>query len=87
MSQMAKNLKMLRAKANMTQENLCTLIGVSRQTIVQAEQSHKMSWNTYISLVFIFSREETTNEIMRILDIYPTEIDAAMNKEVTERNI
>ena len=54
---MASNLKVLRAKAG--------------QTIVQAEATHKLSWGTYLSLVFLFSTDEGTFELMRLLDIYP----------------
>ena len=68
---MASNLKVLRAKAGMTQEDLSKAAGISRQTIVQAEATHKLSWGTYLSLVFLFSTDEGTFELMRLLDIYP----------------
>lgn len=68
---MASNLKVLRAKAGMTQDDLSKAAGISRQTIVQAEATHKLSWGTYLSLVFLFSTDEGTFELMRLLDIYP----------------
>ena len=68
---MASNLKVLRAKAGMTQDDLSKAAGISRQTIVQAEATHKLSWGTYLSLVCLFSTDEGTSELMRLLDIYP----------------
>ena len=68
---MASNLKVLRAKAGMTQEDLSKAAGISRQTIVQAETTQKLSWGTYLALVFLFSTDEGTLELMRLLDIYP----------------
>lgn len=68
---MANNLKMLRAKCGMTQEELCSLIGVSRQTIVQAENACKLSWTSYLALVQLFSKDEETLKIMQLMDIYP----------------
>ena len=68
---MAKNLKMLRAKCSMTQEELSSLVGVSRQTIVQAENSGKLSWTAYLAMLQLFSRNEETLKIMQIMDIYP----------------
>lgn len=68
---MASNLKVLRAKAGMTQDDLSKVAGISRQTIVQAEATHKLSWGTYLSLVFLFSTDEGTSELMRLLDVYP----------------
>ena len=71
---MASNLKVLRAKAGMTQDDLSKAAGISRQTIVQAETTHKLSWGTYLALVFLFSTEEETLELMRLLDVYPEDL-------------
>ena len=68
---MASNLKVLRAKAGMTQDDLSKAAGISRQTIVQAETTHKLSWSTFLSLLFLFSTDEGTTELMRLLGIYP----------------
>ena len=66
---------MLRAKLGLTQEEICKLIGVSRQTIVQAEKNSKLSWGNYLSLVFLFTKNKETKELMDFLDIYPKEFD------------
>lgn len=72
---MSENLQMLRARLGLTQQELCKLIGVSRQSIVQAERSHKLAWNTYLALVFLFSKSEETKRLMTFLNIYPQEFD------------
>ena len=72
---MTGNLQMLRAKLGLTQEEICKLIGVSRQTIVQAEKNSKLSWGNYLSLVFLFTKNKETKELMDFLDIYPKEFD------------
>jgi len=68
---MATNLKVLRAKAGMTQYDLSKAAGISRQTIVQAETADKLSWGTYLSLVFVFSTNAETSQLMKLLGIYP----------------
>lgn len=78
LSRMAENLPLLRIKLNMTQEALCNIIGISRQTVVQAERNKKLSWNTYLSLVLIFLMDERTRELMLFLQIYPPEFQEAL---------
>lgn len=87
MSNMMANLQMLRAKLGMTQSELCYLAGVSRQTIVNAEKNNKMIWNTYLSLIFVFSHNEETLSLMKFLDIYPKEYGTILKStiEKTER--
>ena len=69
---MCANLITLRAKLGLTQEALAQLAGISRQTIVAAERG-KLSWNTYLSLVFVFSQSPDTQALMEFLDIFPRE--------------
>ena len=77
---MAENLQLLRAKLGLTQQEVCRLVGVSRQSIVQAERSHKLAWNTYLALVFLFSKNEQTRSLMGFLNIYPQEFDQLFEK-------
>lgn len=50
---LTSNLNVLRTKAKITQEEIANLIGVSRQTYSSTERKvRKMSWSTYLSLVF-----------------------------------
>lgn len=76
---MADNMSVLRAKLNMTQEQLATLIGVSRQTIIAIEtKKRNMTWNTFLSLVFVFSKNHATAELMRLFNIYTDEFSDYM---------
>ena len=70
---MCKNLIPLRAAIGMTQEELARYAGVSRQTIVAAERENRLSWNTYLSLVFIFSQCAETKALLDFWDIFPKE--------------
>lgn len=72
---MTANLQMLRAKLGLTQQEICKLVGVSRQSIVLAEKNSKLAWNTYLALVFLFSKNKETKQLMDFLDIYPKEFD------------
>ena len=68
---MCKNLITLRAAIGMTQEELARNAGISRQTIVAAERENKLSWNTYLTLVFIFSQCGETKSLMDFFGIFP----------------
>ena len=67
-------LKMLRVKADITQEKLANIIGLSRQTYSQIETGNKlMTWNTYLSLIFFYNSVSETSKLLTALDIYPDE--------------
>ena len=75
-AKMAENLPTLRTKLNMTQEELATLIGVSRSTVILFEKGQRqMTWNTFLSLILIFSKNSETNKLMRAFDIYTDELE------------
>lgn len=50
---LAAELVPLRAKVGLSQGEIASLIGVSRQTYSSIEtRSRRMTWNTYLSLLF-----------------------------------
>ena len=52
---LAEHLLPLRMKADITQEELAQIIGVSRQTYYAIEnQKREMTWNTFLSLILFF---------------------------------
>ena len=66
------NLTVLRTKAQISQEELANLIGVSRQTYSSIERKvRKMSWSTYLSLVLFYDHNEKTHKMIRQLSIFP----------------
>lgn len=75
-NKMAENLPTLRTKLNLTQDELAKLIGVSRSTVIFFEKGQRqMTWNTFLSLILIFSRNNDTFILMKALDIYTEELE------------
>ena len=69
-------LALLRAKAEVSQEQIANLIGVSRQTYNAVEmQKRKMTWNTYMSLILFFDYNPNTHYTIRKLDAFPYRLD------------
>lgn len=69
------SLSALRTKADISQEELASLIGVSRQTYSAIERKNKrMSWNTYLSLVLFFDYNCKTHRMLRMLSIFPKDL-------------
>lgn len=67
-------LKLLRAKANITQDDLAKILSISRQTYCQIENGNKeMPWNVYLSLIFFFNSVEETSKLLFLLGLYPSE--------------
>lgn len=81
---MCKNLITLRAAIGMTQEELARYAGISRQTIVAAERENRLSWNTYLSLVFIFSQCPETKALLDFLGIFPKEFVTLFEPKQTD---
>ena len=73
---MASNLPTLRKKMDISQEGLATLIGVSRSTIVTIESKKKtMTWNMFLSLVLIFTKNEETDKLLNAMEIYTDDLN------------
>ena len=70
----------LRAKAGISQVELCRMIGISRQTYSAIEgKRREMTWQTYLSLILFFDYNLTTREMLRHLPAYPEELILRMN--------
>jgi DNA-binding XRE family transcriptional regulator len=73
---MTDNLPMLRTRLGMTQEELADKIGVSRSTVISIENKKRdMTWNTFLSLMLLFTKNEATNILLNVLDIYTEEFN------------
>ena len=73
---MAENLPILRKKMNVTQAELAALIGVSRNTLVYIETGKKtMTWNMFLSLLFVFTKNKETDKLLNVLEIYTDELN------------
>jgi len=65
MVQLVNELPVLRARLNLSQEDVADRIGVSRQTYNSIESKRRsMTWNTCISLVTLFASNEKSRKMM-----------------------
>ena len=78
---MTDNLPTLRKKLNLSQEELASLIGVSRSTMACIEnRKRKMSWNTFLSLILIFTKNKETDKLLNVMEIYTDELNDLIKK-------
>lgn len=77
------NLTVLRTKAEISQEEIANLIGVSRQTYSAIERKvRRMAWSTYLSLVLFYDHNQKTHKMIRQLSIFPQELIIRFNDGV-----
>lgn len=79
---MTENLPVLRKKLKLSQENLATFIGSSRYTVMLIEtRKRPMTWNTFLSLVLLFDKNEETAVLLRALEIYTDDLDKMIKQQ------
>lgn len=77
------NLTALRTQAEISQEELANLIGISRQTYSAIERKvRRMAWSTYLSLVLFFDHNQKTHKMLRMLSLFPKELVTRFNDGV-----
>ena len=77
---LAPTLPALRTKAEISQEEMANLLGISRQTYSAIERRIRpMSWSTYLSLVLFFDHNQKTHRMLRLLELFPTELISRFN--------
>lgn len=77
---MSQNLQILRLKANLSQEDLANLLGVTRQTISAIETGQRtMSWTVFLALFLLFLNNKETKQLLIALGIYTKEISKFIN--------
>ena len=82
-NQLAENLPVLRAKANLSQEEIAKVIGISRQTYCKIENGNsKLSWSGYLSLLLYFKSNNNTEELMEKLGIHVDEIMTYLDEHI-----
>lgn len=73
-------LLLLRTKAEISQEEIANIIGTSRQTYGAIERrTRKMSWNTYLSLIWFFDYNRKTHKMIRDMNAFPHELIKKFN--------
>ncbi len=80
-SALTPELVVLRTKAGISQEELASLIGISRQTYGAIERkSRRMSWSTFLSLVMFYDYNRKTHQMIRAIGAFPEEIIKHFNE-------
>jgi len=73
---MAENLQMLRVRLDLTQNDLAEKLGVSRHTVMNIEsRKREMTWNNFLALLLLFTKNEETNKLLNVLEIYTDELN------------
>ena len=74
-------LATLRAKAEISQEEIANLIGISRQTYGSIERkARRMSWSTYLSLLLFYVYNKKTHKIITTISAFPHELIKRFNE-------
>ena len=77
---LTEELPVLRAKIGLSQDDLCQIIGISRQTYSAIEtKKRRMTWNTYLSLIFVFENNEKTQKLLEAIGAFPESLKNAIN--------
>ena len=69
---LAEELPVLRIKMGVSQDELSSMIGLSRQTYSTLEtKKRNMTWSVFLSLIFIFDNCDKTHEFIRKNCLFP----------------
>lgn len=78
---LTEELPVLRAKADISQDELAKIVGISRQKYGWIERKNKkMLWSTYLALMFFFDHNQATHNMLRSLSAFPTELIEWINQ-------
>ena len=73
---LTNELRVLRAKVGVSQQELANKMGVSRQTLGLIEtKKQPMTWNHFLALLLLFRSNEGSAEIIDRIGAYPPELE------------
>ena len=74
-SRLIAELPALRIKLGLSQDDLASILDISRQTYSSVETGkRKMSWTLYLSLILLFDNNRQTHDIIRSAGLFPQNI-------------
>ncbi len=83
-ARMIDELPVLRLKIGMSQDEMASLLDISRQTYSSIEnKKRKMTWRLYLSLVLIFYHNELTHDFLVKNGLIPQKIIRSVNMGVS----
>ena len=86
MDNMTENLQMLRVRLGLSQNELASMIGISRHTIMNIEnKKSELTWANFLALVLIFTKNESTNMLLNVLGIYTDEFNDFVKQHENEK--
>ena len=85
-SVLADELPTLRVKIGLSQDELCKIIGISRQTYSAIEtKKRKMSWNTFLTLILFFDFNKKTKNYVENSEIFPISLKRVLNVGISQK--
>lgn len=74
-AQLVDELPVLRIKLGISQDEMGSLLGISRQTYSSIEtKRRKMSWTLFLSLILIFDYNDQTHDYIRQSGVFPNKL-------------
>ena len=85
---LTEELPVLRAKIGLSQDDLSSIIGISRQTYSSIETGkRRMTWNTFLSLILMFGFNEKTSTILEASGAMSPELKEVLNVDCRKGGI
>jgi len=76
---MSDNIKMLRVRLGMSQNELAEAVGISRHAVMNIETNRsEMTWDVFLALAGLFGRNYDTKKLLKVLEIYTDELEECM---------
>ena len=77
---MASNLSTLRAKANLSQNELADRLGFTRQTFSAIEgKKRDMQWSTFSAIALFFSKDKEIRQLMIVMGILNDDVEKILD--------
>lgn len=80
---MVEELPVLRARLGMSQKDLGDILGMARQHVSTIENRRcALPWNTYLSMLMLFSYNEKTKDEVERAGLFPEELKEIFNLDL-----